>query len=88
MKKFVQNGNTQSRGSTGKGKSKKTCKPHCKFQKGKEISKPKFYKNNKSTCYECGCYNHVAKKCPTPKHLVDLYMKSMGRAQNNQKFEA
>jgi hypothetical protein len=30
----------------------------------------------------------VAKKCRTPKYLVDLYMKSAGRAQNNQKFEA
>ena len=43
---------------------------------------------NKTACYKCGCYNHVAKKCRTPKHLVDLYMKSADRAQDDQKFEA
>jgi hypothetical protein len=34
MKKSIQNGNTQSEGSTGKGKHKRTRKPHGKFQKG------------------------------------------------------
>jgi hypothetical protein len=62
-------------------------KPCGKFQKGKEISEPKSNKK-KTTYYKCGSYNHVAKKCRTPKHLVDLYIKSVGRAQNNQKFEA
>ena len=88
IKKSDQNGNTQSGGSTGKGKHKRTRKPRGKFQKGKGISKPKYDKNNKIACYKCGCYNYVAKRCRTPKHLVDLYMKSGDRAQDDQKFEA
>ena len=28
------------------------------------------------------------RKCWTPKHLVDLYMKSAGDGPNNQEFEA
>ena len=79
IKKFGQNANTQLGGSTGEGKRKRTCKPHGKFQKGKGISKLKYDKNNKTACYKCG-YNHVAKKCRTPKHLVDLYMKYAGCA--------
>ena len=87
IKRSGQNANTQLGGSTGEGKHKRTCKPHGKFQKGKGISKPKSDKNNKTACYKCG-YNHVAKKCRTPIHLVDLYMKSADRAQDDQKFEA
>jgi hypothetical protein len=71
-----------------KASAREPTKPHGKFEKGKAISKPKHENNNKNTCYKCGCYNHVAKKCRTPTHLVDLYMKSAGRAQNHQKFEA
>ena len=62
IKKSDQNGNTQSGGSTGKGKHKRTRQPRGKFQKGKGISKPKYDKNNKTSCYQCSCYNHVAKK--------------------------
>ena len=87
-KQSGQNGKTQSGGSSGKGKCKRTRKPCGKFQKGKGISKLKYDKNNKTACYKCDCYNHVAKECRTSKHLVDLYMKSAGRAQDNQKFEA
>ena len=86
-KQSGQNGKTQSGGSSGKGKRKRTRKPCGKFQKGKGISKPKSDKNNKTACYKCG-YNHVAKKCRAPKLLVDLYMKSADRAQDDQKFEA
>ena len=83
IKQSAQNGKAQYGGSSGKGKRKRTRKPRGKFQKGKDISKPKYDKNNKTACYKCGCYNHVAKKCQTPKHLVDLYMKSAGRAHYN-----
>ena len=89
IKQSGQNGKTQSEGSSGKGKHKWTRKPRGKFQKGKDdVSEPKYDKNNKTACYKCGCYNHVAKKCRTPKHLVDLYMKSADHAQDDQKFEA
>uniref|UniRef100_K3YMN0 CCHC-type domain-containing protein n=1 Tax=Setaria italica TaxID=4555 RepID=K3YMN0_SETIT len=67
---------------------KRARKPRGNFKKGKGISKPKNDNSNKITCYRCGCYNHVAKKCRTPKHLVDLYMKSIGQGQNSQKYEA
>ena len=83
IKQSGQNGKTQSGGSSSKGKCKIIRKARGKFQTGKGISKPKYDKNNKTACYKCGCYNHVAKKCRTPKHLVDLYMKSTGRAHYN-----
>ena len=56
-------------------------------KRGKAFLSPKD-NSNKTACYRCGCYNHVTKKCRTPKHLVELYMKSMGRTQNTQKHEA
>jgi len=87
IKQSSQNGKTQSGGSSGKGKRKRTCKPRGKLQKGKGVTKPKYDKNKKTAFYKCGCYNHVAKKCRNPKHLVDLYVKSAGRAQDSQKFE-
>jgi len=52
-------------------------------------SKPKSNNGNKA-CFKCGCYDHFAKKCKTPQHLVDLYQKSMGHRQKAQgkKYEA
>jgi hypothetical protein len=79
VKKFGPNGNIQTENSSGKGKRKRAKKPHGNVQKGKCISKPKNDSSNKTACFRCDCYNHIAKKCKTPKHLVDLYMKSMGR---------
>jgi hypothetical protein len=40
-------------------------------------------------CQKCGCYSHTTKKCRTPSHLVDLYLKSVGRerAALGQKYE-
>jgi hypothetical protein len=88
VKKNALNGNTQTGNSSGMGKRKRTKKPRGNVQKGKDISKPKNDSGNKTTCFRCGCYNHIAKKCRTPKHFVDLYMKSMGHTQNTQKHEA
>lgn len=55
--------------------------------KGNDISKQK---NDKKSCQKCGCYSHLTKKCRTPSHLVDLYLKSVGRgrAAPGQKYEA
>ena len=41
-------------------------------------------------CQKCGCYSHITKKSRTPSHLVDLYLKSVGRgrATQGQKYEA
>ena len=73
-------------------KGKKICKHNKKFQncvsnKGKNISK---HRSDKPVCQKCGCYSHITKKCRTPNHLVDLYLKSVGhgRATQGQKYEA
>jgi hypothetical protein len=62
-------------------------KPH-NSDKGKGIAKNKFDKTN--LCQKCGCYKHVTKKCRTPKHLVNLYLQSMGRNRPAQgaRYEA
>jgi hypothetical protein len=80
----------QPRNSSGKSKRRRHRKPRGLSNKGKVISKPKNDNSNKTACYKCGCYNHQAKKCRTPRHLVDLYMKSMGRGHDTQgkKYEA
>ena len=53
IKKFDQNGNTQSGCSTSRGKRQRTRKSRGKFQKGKDISESKYDKNNKTACYKC-----------------------------------
>jgi hypothetical protein len=40
--------------------------------KGKEKGKGKIF-----TCHKCGGPNHFAKKYRTPKHLVELYQRSL-----------
>uniref|UniRef100_J3LW30 Uncharacterized protein n=1 Tax=Oryza brachyantha TaxID=4533 RepID=J3LW30_ORYBR len=84
----VPKGNNQTRKSSGNGKNKRSKKQHGTDKKGKSISKQKNDNSNKTTCFRYGCYNHIAKKCRTPKHLVELYIKSMGRSDNNKKYEA
>jgi hypothetical protein len=37
------------------------------------------------TCHKCGGPNHFAKKCRTPKHLVELYQKSLKESNNNKR---
>jgi hypothetical protein len=41
------------------------------------------------TCHKCGGPNHFTKKCRTPKHLVELYQKSLKESNNNKRsYEA
>jgi hypothetical protein len=41
------------------------------------------------TCHKCGGPNHSARKCRTPKHLVELYQKSLKESNNNKRsYEA
>jgi hypothetical protein len=87
-KKNVPDGNTQTGNSSSKGKRKRAKKQCGNAEKGKGNSKPNNDSGNKITCFRCGCYNHIAKKCRTLKHLVDQDMKSMDRTENNQKHEA
>ncbi len=87
-KKNIPDGNTQTGNSSGKGKHKRAKKLRGNTKKEKGNSKPNNESGNKIASFRSGCYNHIAKKCRTLKHLVDLYMKFMGRTQNNQKHEA
>jgi hypothetical protein len=41
------------------------------------------------TCHKCGGPNNFARKCRTPKHLVELYQKSLKESNNNKRsYEA
>lgn len=71
-----------------KGKNKRKRQRQRKShggKKGNDVSKSDNKKPNKSsTCDKCGCYSHPTQKCHTPKHLVELYLNSMGRGRSNQ----
>jgi hypothetical protein len=75
------NKNSNPRTFKGKNKRKRTRKPQGANGKG---NNSKSNKDKSSTCTKCGCYNHPTQKCHTPKHLVDLYLNSMGRGCSNQ----
>ncbi|KAJ1255406.1 hypothetical protein BS78_K245400 [Paspalum vaginatum] len=69
---------------------------------GRNFTKNRRYKVNKRArgnaqpprrkariCHKCGCNTHFAAACRTPKHLVDLYLKSIRDSkQKDSKFEA
>ncbi|KAJ1267790.1 hypothetical protein BS78_07G085200 [Paspalum vaginatum] len=59
----------------------------CVSNEDNDISKQK---NDKKLYQKCGCYNHITKKCRTPSHLVDLYLKFVGRGRiaPGQRYEA
>jgi hypothetical protein len=38
------------------------------------------------TCHKCGGPNHFARKCRTPKYLVELYQKSLKESNNNKRL--
>ena len=81
---------THPQGNSKKGKKQRRHNKKSQTRvsnKGKNISK---HRNDKPVCQKCGCYNHITKKCRTPSHLVDLYLKSVGRgrAASGQKYEA
>jgi hypothetical protein len=38
------------------------------------------------TCHTCGGPIHFARKCHTPKHLVELYQKSLKDSNNNKRW--
>jgi hypothetical protein len=78
QKGAIQNGNPKT--SNAKNKRKRQNKPHS--AKGKDNSKSN--RDKSKNCERCGCYNHPTKKCHTPKHLVELYLKSVGRGHSNQ----
>nr|AAX96390.1 Transposable element protein, putative [Oryza sativa Japonica Group]ABA91904.1 hypothetical protein LOC_Os11g09540 [Oryza sativa Japonica Group] len=52
--------------------------PRGNAKTGKGNSKPNNDSGNKTACFKCGCYNHIAKKCRTPKHLVEHFTLETG----------
>ena len=83
------NGSSQ-RPSNFKGKQNrnKNFKPRV-TEKGKGTFKPQYDKSK--VCQKCGCFKHITKKCRTPRHLVDLYLQSVGRkpqAHQGPRFES
>jgi hypothetical protein len=64
-----------------------------KFKKGKRNGKHKKNiakgqgkeKGKTFTCHKCGGPNHFPRKCQTPKHLVELYQKSLKESNNNKR---
>jgi hypothetical protein len=85
FRKFKSKGKGKGQGNNNKRKREQ--KPR-DSHKGKDIPKNNFAKSK--LCQKCGCYNHITKKCRTPLHLVDLYLKSIGcdRPNQGQKYEA
>jgi hypothetical protein len=61
-----------------------------KFKEGKRNGKNKKNrakgqgkgKGDAFTCHKCGGTNHFAKKYRTPKHLVELYQRSLKESNN------
>jgi hypothetical protein len=62
-----------------------------KFKKGKHNDKNMKNrakgqgKGKAFTCHKCGDPNYFARKCRTPKHLVELYQKSLKESNNNKR---
>jgi hypothetical protein len=81
-------GNEKSDGSKNQqkkfGKFKK-CKHNDKNMKNRAKAQGKG-KGKAFTCHKCGGPNHFARKCRTPKHLVELYQKSLKKSNNNKRL--
>jgi hypothetical protein len=86
--KFDGSFKNNQKGFHGKIKHRRNKKKKSRVSnKGKHSFKKQ---NDKPICQKCGCYSHETKKCRTPSHLVDLYLKSVdrGRAAQGQRYEA
>jgi hypothetical protein len=67
-------------------------KKYGKFKKGKRNGKNMKNrakgqgkgKGKAFTCHKCVGPNHFARKCQTPKHLVELHQKSLKESNNNK----
>jgi hypothetical protein len=78
-------------------KSNNHKKKFSKFKKGKcndknKKNRAKDQRKGKCkafTCHKCGGSNHFAKKCQTPKHVVELYQRSLKESNNiKRSYEA
>jgi hypothetical protein len=63
-----------------------------KFKKGKRNGKNMKNrakgqgKGKAFTCHKYGGPNHLARKCRTPKHLVELYQRSLKESNNTKRL--
>jgi hypothetical protein len=46
------------------------------------------FKRSNIQCWACSDFKHIAEKCRTPKHLVALYQKSLGKDKKAQGSES
>jgi hypothetical protein len=84
-------GNEKSDGSNNHhNKFGKFKKGKCNSKNMKNKAKDQEKSKGKTfTCYKCCGPNHFARKCHTPKHLVELYQKSLKESNNNKRsYEA
>jgi hypothetical protein len=85
QKGAINNGNPGT--SNAKNKCKRQHRPRTAKGKDNGVKDKDNSKSNKDkskTCERCGCHNHLTKKCRTPKHLVELYLNSVGRGRSDQ----
>jgi len=81
-KRFKGSSSDDPKNKPGKRKFNKKQKPNAKNkQNGEAKSK------NDTKCHRCGTFNHFAKDCRTPKHLVALYQKSLKEAKQGKDKE-
>ena len=87
-------GYKQGRGR-GKGRGCGDSKPHFKRttnDKGRRKENDSQNNQDEKLCYRCGGKGHWSRVCRTPKHLVDLYQKSLKNKNQNKgkesKFES
>ncbi|XP_066392769.1 uncharacterized protein [Miscanthus floridulus] len=81
-KRFKGSSSDDPKNKPGKRKFNKKQKPNAKNkQNGEAKSK------NDTKCHRCGTFNHFAKDCHTPKHLVALYQKSLKEAKQGKDKE-
>ena len=80
-------GYKQGRGrGRGRGRARGDSKPHFKWtknDKGKQKENDNHNNQDERLCYRCGGKGHWSHVCRIPKHLVDLYQKSL--KNKNQK---
>ncbi|XP_059277637.1 uncharacterized protein LOC132031728 [Lycium ferocissimum] len=58
---------------------------HQQYKKKDEKHEAVQKKDSENKCYRCGEKRHWSRTCCTPKHLVELYLASLKKAEKNAK---
>jgi hypothetical protein len=71
------------------GRSARRCRNR---RKNKQLAKTMKnddtpFEGSNVQCRTCGGFKHTAKKCHTPKHLVALYQKSLGKDKKSSRIK-